>query len=363
MKDLNEIRLEINDIDKEMASLFEKRMNAVRQIGEYKMAHGLPIFDGARENAVIERNSAYITNEDYKPFYVTFLQNTMGVSRQFQNRLFTGVKVAYSGVEGAFAHIAAGRIFPESKLVSYKGFEKAYRAVVDGECDLAVLPIENSFEGEVVQVTDLMYRGSLYVNGVYDLPVVHNLLAVPGARAKDIKKVISHPQALGQCANYIKEHGYEEVQASNTAVAAKTVADNKDKSVAAIASKETAELYGLSILEQSINDSNTNTTRFAVFSKVMDEDKRGRDDNIILIFTVNNEAGALANAINIIGKYGFNMKVLRSRPIKDADWEYYFYVELEGNECSDEGRQMLGELRDYCHDLKIVGHYSGEKKI
>jgi chorismate mutase/prephenate dehydratase len=95
----------------------------------------------------------------------------------------------------------------------------------------------------------------------------------------------------------------------------------------------------------------------------MDEDKRGRDDNIILIFTVNNEAGALANAINIIGKFGFNMKVLRSRPIKDADWEYYFYVELEGNECSDEGRQMLSELKDYCHDLKIVGHYSGEKKI
>ena len=144
MKDLNEIRQEINEIDKDMAMLYERRMDAVKEVAEYKMAHGLPILDTSRENAVIERNSAFIKNEEYKPYYVTFLQNTMAVSRQFQERMVKGLKVAYSGVEGAFAHIAAGKIFPDSKLISYKGFEKAYKAVEDGECDLAVLPIENS---------------------------------------------------------------------------------------------------------------------------------------------------------------------------------------------------------------------------
>lgn len=363
MKDLQDIRLEINEIDKEIAKLYERRMDAVTKVAEYKMANGIPVLDQGREDAVIERNSAYITNPEYKPFYVSFLKETMAISRTYQEKLFRNLKVSYSGVEGAFAHIAASRIFPDSDLVSCKSFEKAYEAVENGECDIAVLPIENSYEGEVGQVSDLLYKGSLYVNGVYDLPISQNLLVVPGAKMKDIKTVISHPQALGQCHEYIKRNGFLEVQASNTAVAAKSVAENGDKSVAAIASKETAQLYGLSILDHDINESNTNTTRFAVLSQVQDEEVKGKDNNFILFFTVNNEAGALASAINIISKYGFNMKVLRSRPMRDPAWQYYFYVEAEGNEKSEEGIKMLGELKAYCSEIKVVGHYSEEKTI
>lgn len=155
------------------------------------------------------------------------------------------MKIAYSGVEGAFANIAASRIFPDGHLVSFGDFEEAYNAVVDGECDCCVLPIENSFAGEVGQVMDLMFQGSLYINGVYGLPVVQNLLALPGTKMSDIKEVVSHPQALSQCAAYITKHGYSMRQSSNTARAAKEVVERGDPHVAAIASAETAELYGL----------------------------------------------------------------------------------------------------------------------
>jgi len=363
MRDLQDVRKEINSIDKEIAALFEKRMDCVTDVATYKMANGIPILDEKRESAVIERNSELIVNSEYKPYYVSFIQSMMAISRKYQDRMFNGMKISYSGVEGAFAHIAASRIFPSSELVSCKSFEEAYEAVENGECDLAVLPIENSYEGEVGQVADLMYSGSLYINGVYDLPISQNLLAIPGAKLKDITRVISHPQALGQCHKYIKKHNLEEVQTSNTARAAMQVAEEGDIHTAAIASVETAEIYGLNVLDHDINESRTNTTRFAVFSKSQDTERNGSEDNFILIFTVNNEAGALANAINIIGKYGFSMKVLRSRPLRGASWEYYFYVEAEGNDTSEDGKLMLKELGDYCNQIKVVGHYATEIQI
>ena len=269
------------------------------------------------------------------------------------------MKVAYSGVEGAFAHIAAGKIFPDGHKIPFADFESAYNAVVSGDCDCAVLPIENSYAGEVGQVLDLMYKGSLYINGVYDLGVSQNLMGVKGATLLDIREVISHQQALTQCYDFIKEHGLEPIQATNTAIAAQKVAQMNDKSVAAIASKETADLYGLDIIQKDINESNFNTTRFAVFSRAENTDK-APGNNFLLLFTVSHVAGALAKAINVIGDHGFNMKVLRSRPVKDSNWQYYFYVEAEGNINGTEGRDMLEELKEYCEQLKVVGNYSAQ---
>ena len=163
------------------------------------------------------------------------------------------MKIAYSGIEGSFASIAAEKIFPDGTLVPCKSFKEAYDIVESGECDAAVLPIENSFAGEVGQVTDLMYEGNLYVNGVYPLRVSQNLLGVKGSTLSDIKKVISHPQALEQCLEYLDAHNIETEQSTNTARAALAVAQKGDKSVGAIASKKTASLYGLDVIEQDIN--------------------------------------------------------------------------------------------------------------
>ena len=344
-----------------MAALFVKRMRAAELVYEHKKEFGLPILDQNREDAVIEKNSALIEDEVLKGYYIDYLKHLMSVSRAYQYRMQSGLKVAYSGVEGAFAHIAAGRIFPESDRVSCRDFKAAYDSVVNGECDVAVLPIENSYAGEVGQTIDLIFSGGLFINGIYELEIHQNLLGVPNATIEDIKKVTSHPQALAQCHDYIKLKGIDTEDASNTAVAAKMVADANDKTLGAIASVETAEIYGLKVLEANINKSGENTTRFAVLSKV--QANSSTLSSSVLMFTVKHEAGSLANAISIIGKYGYNMTALRSRPLKKHSWQYYFYIEIDGTIATDNGTKMIDELNMVCDRLKVAGTFAPHAEI
>ena len=355
---LDEAREIINKTDKEMAKLFEKRMRAVELVAEHKMKHGLPILDKEREDFVIKRNSELIEDKTLREYFVKFLESNMEISKKYQLRISEGMTVAFCGTEGAFAHIATTKLFPTAKKKAFPDFVSAYDSVVRGECDVAVLPVENSFNGEVGQVTDLMFSGGLYINDMLELAVTQDLLALPGASLSDIKEVISHPQALGQCSDYIRNHGFIEREYSNTALAAKFVKENGDKSLAAIASEEAAEIFGLQVLERKINESSINTTRFAVFSRA--ENRYPTNEmgvHTILVFTVRNVPGALARAIDIIGKHGFNMRSLRSRPMKDLLWQYYFYVEAEGNIDTPDGEAMMLELRDFCDRLKAVGTF------
>ena len=358
---LEEARKIINDVDAQMAQLFLKRMRAAELVYEHKKEYGLPILDQKREDLVIARNSALIEDEVIRGYYMDYLKNVMAISRAYQYRMQSGLKVAYSGVEGAFAHIAAGRIFPESSRVSCRDFKAAYDAVVSGECDAAVLPIENSYAGEVGQTIDLIFSGNLYINGIYELEIHQNLLGIPGAAVEDIRKVTSHPQALSQCHDYIRQRGFDAEEASNTAVAAKLVADTKDKSLGAIASVETAEIYGLKVLEANINKSGENTTRFAVLSKV-----RAVTPGLtssVLMFTVKHEAGSLAKAISIIGKYGYNMTALRSRPLRKHSWQYYFYIEIDGTADTENGENMMEELKLVCDRFKVAGTFAPHTEI
>ena len=358
---LEDARSIINDVDALLAELFVKRMKAVETVFEYKKELGLPILDQEREDAVIEKNAALIGDETLKGYYIDCLKHLMSVSRAYQYRMQAGLKVAYSGVEGAFAHIAAGRIFPAGNCVSHSDFKAAYNAVENGDCDVAVLPIENSYAGEVGQTMDLIFSGSLFINGIYELEIHQNLLGLPDATAEDIKKVTSHPQALSQCHDYIKMRGFETETACNTAVAAKTVAQSKDKTLGAIASAETAELYGLKVIEANVNKSSENTTRFAVLSKV--KASSPALTSTVLMFTVKNEVGSLANAIGIIGQYGYNMTALRSRPMKKHSWQYYFYIEIDGNVDTENGASMIEELKKVCDRLKVAGTFAPHTEL
>ena len=344
-----------------MAELFVKRMRAAELVYEHKKEYGLPILDQKREDAVIERNSALVDDEILKGYYIDYLKNVMSISRAYQYRMQSGLKVAYSGVEGAFAHIAAGRIFPEGDRVSYGDFKAAYDAVVRGECDVAVLPIENSYAGEVGQTIDLIFSGSLYINGIYELEIYQNLLGLPDATVDDIKKVTSHPQALSQCHDYIEMRGLKTEDSNNTALAARMVAEANDKSLGAIASVETAEIYGLKVIEANINKSGENTTRFAVLSKV--KAATPALTSTVLMFTVKHEAGSLANAIAIIGQHGYSMTALRSRPMRKHSWQYYFYVEIDGTVDTENGVRMLDELGKLCDQLKVAGTFSPHTEI
>ena len=362
MSKLQEARETINRVDKEMARLFEMRMDAAKIVAEYKKENGMPIDDFVREKEVIRRNCDYIENEEYRSHYVNFIKNNIKISKALQHKLLEGMTVAYSGVEGAFANIAARRIFPDARCLPYADFKSAYREVEKGECDCVILPIENSFNGDVGNVLDLAFFGSLYINGVYEADVVQNLLGVKGASLSDIKKVISHPQALGQCASYIENHALETENAVNTAVAAKTVAQMGDKEIAAIGSIEAAQQYGLQVISEKINDSGTNTTRFAIFSR-SNRTPSPADDRFIMLFTVKNAAGSLGEAISVIGQHGFNLRALKSRPTKELVWDYFFYVESEGNINSEQGKAMLKQLEECCSNLKIVGSFEKEMHI
>ncbi|MBP3599554.1 MAG: chorismate mutase [Clostridia bacterium] len=359
MTELETARQIINSVDKQMAELFEQRMDAAKKVAEYKRLHGIQVTDTAREAEVIKRNSEFIKNEDYKSYYINFLQHNMDVSKNYQHRLLEGMRVAFSGVEGAFANIAANKVFPDAVSVAYPDFKTAYNSVVDGECDCVILPIENSYNGDVGQVMDLAFFGPLYINGVYDIGVVQNLLAIKGTTMDQVKQVISHSQALGQCASYIKKHGFETIEAVNTAVAAKQVAEMGRHDIAAIASDEAAEKYGLKKLEAHINENNNNTTRFAVFSRSAKTPSKD-DNHFIMLFTVTNEAGSLGKAISIIGENGFNLKALKSRPTKELIWSYYFFAEGEGNINGDNGKKMIEELKIKCSEIKVIGSFEKE---
>ena len=362
--DLNAAREQIRNTDLQMRELFLQRLEALRTIAQWKKERGLPAEDREQESRILSDLSSGVTEEAQRSFYHCFLQDVMTVSNQWQHHLMEGLRIAYSGVEGAFGHVAAMRIFPDGTKIPYSSFEDAYNAVEKGDCDLAVLPIENSYAGEVGQVLDLMFSGNLHVNGVYDLPITQNLLGLPGTKAESIRTVISHPQALSQCRPYIRRHGYLEKNASNTAMAAKEVAEGKNPSVGAIASSETAQLYGLQILDHDINESRLNTTRFAVFSRVeYPTVTRKEKGAFLLLFTVKDEVGGLAKAVNVISAYNFNMRVLRSHPMQNLPWHYYFYAEVEGRDSSEDGQRMLSALRGVCPMVKVAGSYTTTENV
>ncbi len=358
MDNLKEARAAINEIDNEMAELFVRRMAAAKTVAAYKKEHGLPILDARREEEVLALHAEAIADEAIRGYYVEYQRALMAVSRQYQERLVSGMRIAFCGVSGAFAAIAAERIFPAAGYMPFSDFRAAYAAVESGECDAAVLPIENSTAGEVGQVLDILFSGSLYVNGVYDLSINHCLIGTPDATEEGVREVISHPQALAQCAPYLRARGWQQIQFENTAMAACHVAEAKDPSVAAIASEETAKLYGLKILARNVHSSGMNTTRFAVLSRAAGAPRGDDGTRSILMFTVRNEAGSLARAIGIIGEHGYNMRCLRSRPMKELIWQYYFYIETEGDLRTEAGRRMTEELSEFCDRIRVLGSFA-----
>ena len=356
MNELELARQEINKADKEIAKYFEMRMKASKAIAEYKKKNLLPIYDPDRENAVIENNSKLIEDEELRQYYVLFQKNVMDVSKMYQSAIVSGTRVAYSGVEGAYAHIAARRIFPGGQHISYPNFEKAYEAVELGECDCVVLPIENSVAGEVGSNLDMIYSGGLFINGTYDLKITHNLLAKPGTALSDIELVISHSQALEQCYEYIKRNGFRTENVVNTAVAAKMVAESEQNDCAAIASKRCAELYGLEVLDENIQNSDNNYTRFVCITKkpMMYEGA----NHISLVVSCANTPGSLYEMLSKPATIGVNMIKLESCPIPGRNFEFVFFVELEASVKERNVLPMLADLERSCPEVWFLGNYA-----
>lgn len=358
---LEQSREQINEIDAQMAALFERRMQAVAQVARYKAQTGMAVFDAAREQQVVERNTARIADDALRPYYREFISQAMAVSRAYQRELLGRDVAAYQGVEGAWSHIALRRMFPFAKARSYATWADVADAVERGEAAMGVLPFENSNAGDVSAVLDLLYaHPGLYVTAMYDLPIRQDLLALPGAQLADIQTVVSHQQALAQSGPFLRMHGFATKSWGNTADAARHVSELGDPSVAAIASAETAALYGLRILAEGVNEDGDNTTRFLVIERT--PASAGR--RVALLFTVDHKPGKLAGVIQRIGELGYNMECIKSRPLPHVQFEYYFYVQLVCREQTAPGDydDLLQSLNEVCRTVRVLGTFDCDRK-
>ena len=204
------------------------------------------------------------------------------------------MRIGYQGTLGSFSQIAAKKLFPDEELHNYYSFKDVIDGVMNGEIKYGVLPIENSYTGEVSLVLDELRLSNVYIIEMYNLPITQNLIGLKESKLEDIKKVYSHEQALMQCSEFLKENNYEMISFANTALASEYIKNENDITKASIASELTAELYGLKILTPAINNNKKNTTRFAVISKEVVNIK----DHFAFMFTIKDSSGALAVILN-----------------------------------------------------------------
>ena len=373
--DLQEIRGQLDVIDRELVALYEKRMKLCGEVAEFKIATGKPVYDGEREKQKLEAVAA-MAGEEYRRGAVELFTQIMTISRRLQYRLlaengktvdtgFTqvdqipvkGAKVVYQGVEGAYSHEATMEYFGEDvDAYHVKTWEEAMKAVESGQADYAVLPIENSSAGAVSDNYDLLIKYHNYIVAEVFLPVKHALLGVPGGSMEQIHTVFSHPQALMQCSEFLNSHGeWSQISVENTAVAAKKVLEENDPSQAAVASEAAARLYGLTVLREGINYNKDNLTRFIVGGRhpVYRKDA----GKISLCFELPHRSGTLYNMLSNFIYNDVNMFMIQSRPIPGRNWEYRFFVDIEGRLDDPAVNNALKGIAEESATLRVLGNY------
>lgn len=373
--DLLECRNKLDVIDKQIVKLFEERMDICGKVAETKIASGKAVYDAEREKQKLDAVSAMADSEFNQVAVRELFSQMMSISRKYQYSILAehgramklgferldqlpmeGVRVVHQGVEGAYSHAAAIQYFGEkAEIYHVARFEDAMKEVQLGNADYAVMPIENSSAGAVIDMYDLLTRYDNYIVAETFLPVNHALLGVPGAKLSDVKTVFSHPQALMQCSAFLNDNGLKQISVENTAVAAKRVVEEGNKSQAAIASEIAGKLYGLELLKPFIQNNQGNTTRFVILAnrKVYQKDA----GKISLCFELPHTSGSL---YNMLGNFIFNhvnMMMIESRPIPGKNWEYRFFVDIEGN-LQDAGvKNALRGIGAEAQNFKILGNY------
>lgn len=349
MNQLEQARVSIDQIDREIAQLYEERMKVLKDVAAYKIEHDLPVVDRSREQKIIQKNKEYIQEEAYRDSYARVLKFIIKESCDYQRSLLANDVIGYAGVEGAFSHRSAQRLFPHHKLVGFGSFEDVFQAVVDREVEFGVIPFENTNSGLVGEVLDALFKFPVYINRVSDQKIEQCLLGIKGASLKDVEWIYSKDQALHQAKRFIKDLKAQPIAYPNTAMAAQYVALQKDKTKAAIGAKENAALYGLDILASHIEENSENTTRFLVVS--LKPNPTG--ERFGMGITLKNEVGALAKVIEVIAKHGLNMSSIQSRPRKGHPFEYFFFIEIEGTM----QKEALEDMKTVCEEIKVLGAY------
>lgn len=373
MRDLNEIRQEINQIDEKLIKLFKQRMDCAKEVGNYKKLNDIPVLNQNRENEILDAVAE--KGGEYGASARLLYSNIMELSRALQHNIvgsgqklkkvianaeadlpITGIKVAYQGIKGANGYEATLRLFPEGEPISYKTFEDVFEAVANDEVSYGVLPVENSTAGSVSAVYDLILKHRFYIVGAFDLKIDYCLAGLKQSELGDIEKVWTHPQSISQCENYIGKKDFEATPMSNTAVAARAVAKEKRLNVAAICSYKAAEEYGLKILDNHIQDNDSNTTRFIVISKKLYIPEKA--DKISLCFSLPHISGSLYSVLCRFNSLGFNLTKIESRPIEGSQFEYLFYLDFTGNVHSENATNLICQLSAEMPNFSFLGNYT-----
>lgn len=376
MELLEDYRVEIDKIDREITQLLEKRMNVAKAISKYKMENNMQIFHPDREKMVIEKNKGYLENKEYEELVESFYDNLMYLSRLVQqkeiypeNKIYTkpykndreNLVVGYQGVAGSFGNEAMLKYFKNIKEAkSYEKFEEVFKAVESGEIEYGILPVENSSTGGIGTVEDLLKEYNLYIVGEECIKISQNLVGIKGATVDDIKEVYSHPQGFEQSTKFFDKHkNYNLIPYSNTAISAKLVSDLKDKSKAAIASERAAKLYDLKIIKKDVNDLKNNYTRFIVIGRDLECDETC--DKVSILFSIEDTSGGLYTVIRDIKEFGLNMSKIESRPNRNNPWNYIFFVDFDGNLFDVNIKKAINTIARSSKYFKLLGCYRDVK--
>ena len=373
--DLSQLRGELDCIDRQIVELYEKRMEVCAQVAAYKIETGKRVFDKEREQQKLKSVSELTHNELNARGIRDLFEQIMSMSRKLQYQMITEhngagrlsfiemgtidcqkCRVVFQGAEGAYSQAAMMEYFGEEvDSFNVDTFRDAMLAIDEGSADFAVLPIENSSAGIVSEIYDLLVEFENYIVGEQIIRIEHCLMAVPGTNLEDIRTVYSHPQSLMQSAHYLMEAGWQQISMKNNAFAAKKVAEEKDKTQAAIAGETAAKIYGLDILKRGVNDVKNNSTRFIIITnqKVFATNAA----KISLCFEVSHESGALYHALSHLMYNGLNVTKIESRPIAGRNWEYRFFLDFEGNLTDSAVRNALRGLREETRNMKVLGNY------
>lgn len=375
--DIKELRKEIDSIDNQLVELFEKRMRTASAIADYKRANGLAVSDKGREREVINKVTAKVSPE-FSGYTRVLYQTIFDVSCSYQrsinskaSKLLEKIEkvtaetpkertsraiVACQGVEGAYSQHACEKMFTYPSIMYFGGFEDVFKAVDSGLCRYGVLPVENSSAGSVNQVYDLMSKYNFYITHSMKLCIEHKLLANSGTSISSIKEIYSHEQALNQCSAFISELGVKAHVCKNTAEAAKIVSESGRTDIAAIGSKDCAELYGLRVLSGNVQNTQNNYTRFICISKTPEIYPGAKKTSLML--TVQHKPGSLYNIIARFAALGLNLTKLESRPISGSNFEFMFYFDIDASVYSPEFKELIAELESDCEAFTYLGSYT-----
>lgn len=380
MRELTELRQEIDKLDGQLAGLFLKRMDVCREVGEYKKANGLPVLDAQREKELLAAKAALTDDPDSRRALRSFFGAVMSESRALQAGLMedpekekafsdylslihwdgpglSEQRVLYQGQPGAYCEEAAMGFFGENcNRMNLKTWDGVFRGVKEGFGDYGVAPIENSSTGSISDVYDLLGKFGCHIVGEQLVRVDQCLMALPGANMGTISDVYTHEQGFRQCRAFLSSYPkWGQHEMVNTALAARFVAESGDRAKAAIASRRAAELYGLEILQTNINENRSNYTRFIVVTA--DPRYPADADKITVRFTLPHVEGSLCRMLQIFARAGLNLEKLESRPIPEESWSYSFYADFTGNLQKGELDPVIRELINASSAFQILGNY------